>query len=371
MKETLDQNRPYNRTEIDKAFNKVKAELHEEALERGQAKYNDGRALYKDAYTGKELRGGDAYEYDHARSAEEIHNKYKATHSDEQIAQIVNHRSNIKVTHTDINRSKGKYRFEDKLKNRTRVKELGINVSRTKKVLRLADLNMSRQADKLAGGFLNSISAFFKGLLIILFSFWKLIVIIIVVILLILLCSNLYNWYGENQIDKGSGTKIELNEIDEISKNNSEIIKTKNPIQFAQPLDDLTKSVTEISEFNSIVENQNIIPVIGSMFEYNSTSISNSGKAILEGFVNAYDKVDVPVKVLIEGFTCTIGSEEYNKKLGEKRANNLKSQLIDLGVVENRIIVKPIGKQNFVSTNNKNNDLILNRRSNVTIIRAE
>lgn len=371
MKETIDPNRPYNRTEINKVFDKVKAELHKEALKRGQAKYNDGKALYVDGYTGKELRGGDAYEYDHARSAESIFNKYKATHSDKQIAEIVNHRSNIIVTNTDINKFKGKYRFEGKLKNEARVKELGINLSFTKKALRLADLNISCQAAKLIGGFSNFILALFKGLLIFLFRFWKFIVIIILAILLILLCLKLYNWYEGNQNDESMEIKTELNKIDENSKNNNEIIETKKSIQFAEPLDDLTKSVTEISEFNSIVENQNIIPVIGSMFEYNSTNISNSGKVILEGFVNAYDKIDVPTNVLIEGFTCTIGSEEYNKKLGEKRANNLKSQLIDLGIVENRIIIKPIGMQNFVSTNNKNIDLVLNRRSNVTIIRAD
>jgi outer membrane protein OmpA-like peptidoglycan-associated protein len=183
----------------------------------------------------------------------------------------------------------------------------------------------------------------------------------------------LYNWYSNSQNNEKIETKTELKEIKEIpiDKKEPKEIASKSTLSFAKPLDDLTKSVTEISKFNSTVKNQNIIPVIGSMFEYNSTDISNSGNAILEGFANEYKKIEVPVNVLIEGFTCTIGSADYNQTLGEKRANNLKSKLIDLGIDESVIIIKPIGKQNFVSTNNGNNDLVLNRRSNVTIMSAE
>ncbi len=373
MKETIDPNRPYNRTEINKEFNKVKAEMHQEALARGQAKYNDGKALYKDGYNGNELRGGDAYEYDHARSAEEIFNKYKATHTDKQIAKIVNHRSNIIVTNTDINRFKGKYRFEDKLKNVGRAKELGINLGFTKKALRMADLNMSLKADKLAGGFSKGISAFFKGLFIFLLRFWKFIAIAIFTILLILLLLKLYDWFNTNQSNEINETKTEQNIIQEttIEDNVFEERVLEKSVKFGQPLVDLTKSITKISEFNSIVNNQNVIPVIGSMFEYNSTTISSDGRAVLAGFANEYKKLKVPVKVLIEGFTCTIGSSEYNQMLGEKRADNLKKQLVDFGVDENVITIKPVGKENFVSTNNGNNDLLLNRRSNVTIMSAE
>ena len=60
--------RPYFRKEIDLAFTKRKAIMHAEALKRG----GDGKALYIDCYTGKTLRGGDPYDYEHFRSSEEI-----------------------------------------------------------------------------------------------------------------------------------------------------------------------------------------------------------------------------------------------------------------------------------------------------------
>ncbi len=373
MKETIDPNRSYNRTEIDKVFEKIKAEKHKEALARGQAKYNDNKALCQDGYSGTELRGGDAYEYDHVRSAEEIFNKYKGTHSDKQIAQIVNHPSNIKATSTDINRFKGKYRFEDKLKNEARVKELGINSNRVKKALKNADLDMSILAAKLSGGFFNVISAFFKSIIVFIFSFWKFILIAITAILLIVLFLKLYELYGNSQGNVSTEKKTELKEVQKTKINTTDATNTDSKItlSFAKPLDDLTKSVTNISVFNSILENENTIPVIGLLFEYNSTTISTNGKAVLTRFSNEYKKLDTPNRIIIEGFTCTIGSKESNENLGKERADNLKAELIGLGISEDAITVKGIGLQNFVSTDNIDNDLVLNRRSNVTILATE
>lgn len=91
----------------------------------------------------------------------------------------------------------------------------------------------------------------------------------------------------------------------------------------------------------------------------------------MEGFAIEYSKLEFQYRVLIEGFTCTVGSKDSNEKLAEKRADNLKTELTRLGIPENVIIIEPIGMQNFVSTNNENKDLVLNRRSNVTILSIE
>lgn len=189
---------------------------------------------------------------------------------------------------------------------------------------------------------------------------------IIILLFLFLWLKNIFPFHSSiNQI----GTNINENDNVEKRIQNNDLIKSK--LSFSEPLDDLTKSITDISEFNSIVENQNIIPVIGSMFEYDMADITTDGKKILANFVREYGKIDIKTKLLIEGFTCTMGSEEYNQELAKKRADNLKLELIKLGVTENSIDIKSIGKRNFVSTENNNNDLILNRRSNITIIRIE
>ena len=85
----IDTDRPYRRIEIDKVFTKVKAGMQAAALLRGKAR-GLNLAIYQDVYTGKELIGGDPYDYEHIRSSESIYNTYKSILTDEQIALVVN-----------------------------------------------------------------------------------------------------------------------------------------------------------------------------------------------------------------------------------------------------------------------------------------
>ncbi|MFC5624483.1 hypothetical protein [Algoriphagus winogradskyi] len=95
--------RPYHRGEINRAFERVKALLHFDAMQRG-----GGKARYIDSYTGEELWGGDRYDYDHIFPSELIHSRYKDKLTDTEIAEIVNIPENIAVTLRSINQSKGK-----------------------------------------------------------------------------------------------------------------------------------------------------------------------------------------------------------------------------------------------------------------------
>ena len=97
--------------------------------------------MYKrqDLYTGKALRGGDAYDYEHIRSSEEIHSKYKSILTDDQIALVVNCPENIGVTLTFINKSKGKRKMEDWLSNPANIVVNSIDLKLTLVNLKKAD----------------------------------------------------------------------------------------------------------------------------------------------------------------------------------------------------------------------------------------
>lgn len=134
----IDKDRPYRRIEIDKEFSKVKRLMHTAALSRGKAKGID-LALYQDVYTGKELRGGDFYDYEHIRSSEEVYNSYKSILTDDQIALVVNCPENLGVTLSSINKSKGKRRMEDWIVNPANVAAFDIDLKLTSDNLRKAD----------------------------------------------------------------------------------------------------------------------------------------------------------------------------------------------------------------------------------------
>ena len=141
----IDSNRPYRRTEIDKIFTKNKASMQQAALIRG----GDGIALYIDAYTGKTLRGGDPYDYEHLRSSEAVHTQYKSLLTDEQIALVVNCPENVAVTLRCINQSKGKRRMEDWLANPANIPVNGIDLKLTLANLKKADEGIEQMAMRL------------------------------------------------------------------------------------------------------------------------------------------------------------------------------------------------------------------------------
>jgi len=131
----INQTRPYHRAEIDLLFTKAKAKMHLEALARG----GDGKALYKDCYTGEILRGGDRYDYEHIRSSEAIFMAYRDRLTNFEIAEVVNCPENVAVTLRSINQSKGKMRLEDWLSNYNNINNHNIDISLAKKAATMAD----------------------------------------------------------------------------------------------------------------------------------------------------------------------------------------------------------------------------------------
>jgi hypothetical protein len=136
----IDSDRPYRRTEIDKIFTKTKASMQQAALKRG----GDRIALYIDVYTGKTLRGGDSYDYEHIRSSEAVHTQYKSLLTDEQIALVVNCPENVAVTLRCINQSKGKRKMEDWLSNPANITTNRIDLKLTLVNLKKADEGIER-----------------------------------------------------------------------------------------------------------------------------------------------------------------------------------------------------------------------------------
>ena len=139
----IDPDRPYSRLAIDIQFAKIKASMQKAALVRG----GDGRALYIDVYTGKTLRGGDPYDYEHIRSSEELFTKYKGFLTDEQIAQVVNCPENVAVTLRTINQSKGKKRMEVWMNHSENIINNGVDLKLAFHNLKKADLGILQMVE--------------------------------------------------------------------------------------------------------------------------------------------------------------------------------------------------------------------------------
>ena len=84
-----------------------------------------------------------------------------------------------------------------------------------------------------------------------------------------------------------------------------------------------------------------VIPAI--RFSINSARVSNADKATLYDVAEMMKK-DEDVKVVIKGYADKkTGTADYNRRLSEKRAENVRDILVDYGVDESRISTQGLG----------------------------
>lgn len=314
----FDPNRPYNRDAINKEQKKRAYLMDLEALKKGREydglpelgeadlkkdlKINPQLKLYYDVYTGEILRGGDCYDFEHILSAHFLHSILKATHTDEEIAIITNASKNVGVTRRDLNNHKKKHNLKDYiLDHNEKVQRYKINKNIAKRALieaeasasllsgidiprsygnvRDAKLNYNPErkiSHQSAAALSNSSNVFYSNkflksnLSLILQILTKIPYKIISLSLALILVIILFLWIMDvipfNSNINNTALVPQKEKIENEYKNEPEKDLAKTNLSFAKPLDDLTKSITDISEFKSILENENTIPVIGSMF---------------------------------------------------------------------------------------------------------
>jgi outer membrane protein OmpA-like peptidoglycan-associated protein len=85
--------------------------------------------------------------------------------------------------------------------------------------------------------------------------------------------------------------------------------------------------------------------------------------AKVSGILQAYPGL----KVQVEGYTDSVGSDEYNQKLSENRANAVRDFLITQGVQPNNITAAGYGKTKPVADNSTSSGRAQNRRVNLVV----
>ncbi|WP_019411622.1 OmpA family protein [Pseudomonas psychrophila] len=72
-------------------------------------------------------------------------------------------------------------------------------------------------------------------------------------------------------------------------------------------------------------------------------------------------------KVIVEGYTDSVGSAAFNQTLSERRANSVRTALVKAGVDPSRIVAQGYGKEYPVASNATDSGRAQNRRVEVTI----
>ncbi|PWQ98797.1 OmpA family protein [Leucothrix arctica] len=80
-------------------------------------------------------------------------------------------------------------------------------------------------------------------------------------------------------------------------------------------------------------------------------------------------KKNPKLKLSIQAFTDSKGSESYNRKLALKRQNTVQSYLIAKGLEKDRILVSPLGEE-LPILGNSTNERVINRRVELMLLDA-
>ena len=96
-------------------------------------------------------------------------------------------------------------------------------------------------------------------------------------------------------------------------------------------------------------------------FDYDQSEIKSSARILLEKHAT-YLSGNPNTSVRLEGHADERGSREYNLALGERRAEAVKNQLINLGVFENQLTTLSYGEEQPVALEHSERAWRLNRR---------
>ena len=101
-------------------------------------------------------------------------------------------------------------------------------------------------------------------------------------------------------------------------------------------------------------------------FEIGRKGLTDDAKAILATQADLA-KNDPDLGILVQGYTDQQGSVSYNMKLGMKRAETVKAELMSAGVVEHQIKVVSLGEEGVLCLDNSDVCRNMNRRVHLEI----
>lgn len=101
-------------------------------------------------------------------------------------------------------------------------------------------------------------------------------------------------------------------------------------------------------------------------FEVGRKGLTDEGKAQLSSQADIL-KRNEDYAVLIQGYTDQQGSVSYNKQLGMKRAETVKAELVNAGIVEHRIKAVSLGEEGVLCVDTSDTCRHMNRRVHLEI----
>ena len=114
----------------------------------------------------------------------------------------------------------------------------------------------------------------------------------------------------------------------------------------------------------TLIEEQIPLRLNNIFFDFDRYSLRPESYHELNRWVEVFKK-NPELKAEIQGHTCSIGTEEYNQKLSERRAKAVVNYLVEHGVDPGRLTMKGYGETRPAASNETEEGRELNRRVDV------
>jgi len=107
---------------------------------------------------------------------------------------------------------------------------------------------------------------------------------------------------------------------------------------------------------------EKLLSLTGVNFATNKAVLTSDSKSILEQAVTLLKETDAVIDVRVEGHTDSRGSDAFNMKLSQARAESVVSYLVSQGVKESSLVPVGMGESSPVATNDTAAGQAENRR---------
>jgi OOP family OmpA-OmpF porin len=104
-----------------------------------------------------------------------------------------------------------------------------------------------------------------------------------------------------------------------------------------------------------------------TLFDFDKSVIKPEGKKVLDELVTKLNNINLEVVIAV-GHTDSIGSDSYNMKLGDRRANAVKAYLISKGIEKSRVYTESKGERQPVADNKTAQGRAKNRRVEIEVV---
>ena len=109
-----------------------------------------------------------------------------------------------------------------------------------------------------------------------------------------------------------------------------------------------------------------LVELHGPQFDFNKSALKPEGKTLVDTAVKAM-KDDSNMRVTVEGHTDSVGSDAYNQRLSERRANLVRDYMMEQGVAGSRITAVGLGESKPVASNETAAGRAENRRVDIDV----